>query len=170
MLSSAKDIAVTNQESYDQALAFGKKVSALEKLIDAEEKKITKPLNESLKAARDMFRPFKTQVEETKNDIKAKMSEWFTAEEARKKKEEERIAARVERGTMKEETAVAKLEAMENPLSSGGMTSVLLVFVTDFPQIPRKYLIVDESAIKADFRAGVEIPGVRCQYEKRARL
>ena len=53
---------ITNQDEYDATYDVGKKVGTLLKNIDKQEKAITKPINDSLKKIRDMFRPFKTQV------------------------------------------------------------------------------------------------------------
>ena len=171
-LTATSSLAVNSQESYDQALVVGKKVSALLKVIDAEEKAITKPINDSLKLIRDKFRPFKEQVEEAKKSIGEKMSAWVRAEEEKKRIAESRIEARVEKGTIKEETAVNKLAKLEEsaPVAQGGMTSVLRVEIVDLKQVPVEYLLLNESLVKSDFRAGKEIAGVKCFYEKVARL
>jgi len=162
---------ITTQEEYDTTHEIGKKVGALLKNIDKEEKSITKPINDSLKKIRDMFRPFKTQVTEVSNDLKKRRQTWIDAEAKKARIEEERIAKRVEKGTMREDTAVGKLADIEQkaPDTKGGMTSVLVVKVIDVKLIPEKYLTVNESAIKADHREGVDIPGVECTYEQRAR-
>jgi len=162
---------ITTQEDYDATHEVGKKVGALLKNIDKEEKSITKPINDSLKKIRDMFRPFKTQVTEVSNDLKKRRQTWIDAEAKKAKIEEERIAKRVEKGTMREDTAVGKLADIETaaPDTNGGMTSVLVVKVIDVKLIPEKYLTVNEAAIKADHREGIEVPGVECSYEKRAR-
>lgn len=162
---------ITNQEEYDVTHEVGKKVGVLLKNIDKQEKSITKPINDSLKKIRDMFRPFKTQVKAVSDDLKGRRQTFINAEEAKQKIEEERIEKRVEKGTMREDTAVGKLADIEKkaPDSNGGMTSVLVVKVIDIKLIPEQYLTVNESAIKADHREGIDVPGVECTYEKRAR-
>ena len=42
--------------------------------------------------------------------------------------------------------------------------------VEDISLIPHKFLVVDESSVKAAFRAGETIPGVKCEYEQRTRF
>lgn len=162
---------ITNQDEYDATYEIGKKVGVLLKNIDKQEKAITKPINDSLKKIRDMFRPFKTQVKGVSDDLKKRRQTWIDAEAKKARVEEERIAKRVEKGTMREDTAVGKLANIEQaaPDTRGGMTSVLVVKVVDIKAIPEKYLTVNETAIKADHREGVDIPGVECTYEKRAR-
>jgi hypothetical protein len=104
--------------------------------------------------------------------IKDKMKTYLDAEAEKKRIEEERIAKRVEKGTMREDTAVAKLtEAEETATDTTGTTSkVLVVNVVDIKAIPAEYLTVNESAIKKAYREGVEVPGVECKYEQSIRL
>ena len=171
-LSATSNIVVSNQTEYDEALSVGKKVSALLKVIDTKEKAITKPINDSLKQIRDLFRPYKTQVEEAKTDIASKMSAYINAEESKRKIAEERIAARMEKGTIKEETALRKMTEVElaAPIAGGGMTSVLRIKLIDIKEVPAEYLLINEALIKSDFRAGKVISGIEAYYEKTARL
>lgn len=163
---------ITTQAEYDQVYEVNKNVHKLLQAVDKKEKAITKPINDSLKQIRDMFRPFKTIVESAKKDLSARREVFIKAEEERKRKEAERVARRVEKGTMREDTAVSKLANLEEEAvdTRGGMTSVLVVEVIDKSQIPGEYLIVDETAIKAAYREGKTIPGVNCKYEKRAKI
>jgi len=169
---AGQTLVITNQEEYDQALIVGKKVSTLLKMIEEDEKKITKPINDSLKMIRDKYRPFKTQVETVKEDIKNKMTKWFNEEEKKKRIAEERIVARVEKGTLTEATSVAKLVKLQEnaPISNGSQTSILVVKIIDIKLIPEKYLLINESLIKEDYRKGIEISGTECSYEKKVRL
>ncbi|QDP67626.1 MAG: hypothetical protein Tp172MES00d2C118482111_20 [Prokaryotic dsDNA virus sp.] len=162
---------IESQEQYDETFEVGKKVALLLKNIDKGEKKITKPINDGLKRVRDIFRPFKTQVKTVSDDLKARRQEFINKEEAAKAKKEEQIEGRVERGTMREDTAVGKLAELEEgaPDARGGMTSVLKVKVTDIRLVPEEFLSVDETAIKKLYREGTETPGVECHYEKVAR-
>lgn len=168
---AALPAVISNQDEYDVTYEVGKKVHALYNHVDKKEKAITKPINDSLKSIRDLFRPFKTQVKSVEDELKARREAFIKAEDAKKAKTEDQILGRVERGTMKEETAVAKLADIEQsaPETRGGMTSVLCVKILDIRAIPEEYLTVNETAIKAAHREGQVVPGVECYYEKRAR-
>lgn len=172
-LTSAESIKnITTPEEYEQAVEFGKKVSKLEKMIDTKEKSITKPINDSLKEIRNMFKPYKEQVSDLKSTIKTKLIDYANAQAKKRAEAEMKIEARVEKGTMREDTAVAKIGQLEEscPDTTGTLTSVLKVEVIDIKDIPAEYLMVNESAIKKAYREGTEVPGVRCYYEKVARL
>lgn len=171
-LSLGQSIIITSQETYDIALEYGKKVSKLLKIIDEDEKKITKPINDSLKMIRDKYRPYKEQVEAVKKDVSGKMSAYIRQEDEKKRIEAERIAKRIEKGTMREDTAINKLAVAEETKTqtNGSMTSVLVLTVLDKSKIPVEYMIVDESKIKDAYRKGINVEGTKCEYEKRARL
>ena len=164
------NIVVTNQEEYDNAYNLGKKVSSLLKSIDEKEKSITKPINDSLKQIRDMFRPYKEQVEAEKVNIGKILTTYVQEEERKKKLAEEKIVARLEKGTLKESTAVRKLGEIDTADTTGKTTSVLTVTVTDLTKIPLEYFTLDESKVKEDFRAGKVIEGVICEYVTKTRF
>lgn len=166
-VSATVNLVVTNQEEYDRAYEIGKKVSTLLKMIDEKEKSITKPINDSLKQIRDMFRPYKTQVEDEKARIGAILNTYTREEEAKKKLAEARAVARLEKGTMREETVVRKLALIEAqaPDTKGKTTSVLKCTLIDITKVPAKYLILNEALVKEDFRAGVIVEGTLCEYE-----
>lgn len=163
---------ITNQVSYDQAVTYGKQVSKMEKFLDSEEKKITAPLNESLKAARALFKPYKEKCAEVKNAVKEQMTTYLNAEAAKKAEAEARDLARLERGTIKEETVVNKMvkREMESVDATGTTFKQLVIVSVDLSKVPSEYLILNESKVKADYRAGTEIPGVELTYETKARL
>jgi len=170
MLTALSGLKITNQEDYDQATLLGKKVSAYIKSIDEKEKAITKPINDSLKSIRDLFRPFKVTAEAKKEEMKSAMLAFLKIEEVKKKALEEKIVARVEKGTMREDTAVNKLANIEALITTSTTTSVLKITVTNIKDIPEEYLIVNEAKIKEAFRAGTIIAGVSCEYETSIRL
>jgi len=172
MLQAVSTIVIKTQDDYDQVTLLGKKVSAYIKSIDDKEKAITKPINDSLKQIRAMFKPFKEVAEAKKDEIKTVMSAYLAEEAKKRQAEEARLVARLERGTIKETTVVNKLATIEaeSTVTSGTTTSVLKVKVLNIKDIPEEYLIVDETKIKAAYRAGVEVPGVSCEYETAIRL
>jgi signal transduction protein with GAF and PtsI domain len=172
MLAATNGITIKTQDDYDNVVALGKKVSAYIKSIDTKEKAITKPINDSLKQIRDLFRPFKETAEAKKSEIKTVLAAFLHEQEQARKREEERIAARVEKGTLKESTAVNKLATLEEQatVTSGTTTSVLRVKLVDIKAVPAEYLILDEAKVKAAYRSGVIVPGVKCEYETAIRL
>jgi len=149
-------------------------VKAVEDLIVARKEGITRPLMTALSSVRDLFKPLELAHADAKKVIKAKMLAYQIEEDEKIEKEKARIAARVEKGTMKVETAAGKLESMPEvnakTVGSVGKTSireVKKVRVVDESSIPREYLVPNMTAItEAIIRNGAVIPGVEMYVEK----
>lgn len=169
----SKDLVVRSKEDYDAALAEGKDIKTKLETITTRKEEITKPLNAALKSVRDLFRPLETMGETALSVIKGKMLDW-TREEDRKAEEAKRkLAERVEKGTMKPETAVKKIEAIKEPektvVTDAGKATTKTVKkyrVTDKALIPLVFMEPDMTAIKAQFRVGKPVAGVE-EYEEK---
>lgn len=141
--------------------------------VQAEKEKITKPLNEALKAERARWKPIEDACANAIATIKAKMVAFQRQLEAENAKKEEKIMARVEKGTLRTETAVAKLEALPDAKASvttdAGMVQwrvVKKLVISDPMLIPREYLVVNEVAVKEALKAGKVVPGASFVEEK----
>ncbi|HCC04976.1 TPA: hypothetical protein DEP58_01560 [Patescibacteria group bacterium] len=163
---------IVDQTTYDEAVAFGKQVSKMEKFIEGEEKKITAPLNESLKAVRSLFKPYKEKCATVKNTVKSYMVAYLAEETKKQREQEAKDLARLERGTIKEDTVVKKMltRELEKTTTTGTTTKILVIKGFDLSKVPVEYLLLNESKVKADYREGKEIAGVELEYEVRARL
>ena len=155
-------ITIKSPEDFTIAVELGGQLKTAQKFITTKKELLTKPLNEALKNARDMFRPFETSLENLEKMLKGKMLD-FKAEEDKK-----RIALenRVEKGTMKQETATVKVQEMtqKTERSETGAKATetfrLEYNVVDKSQIPLQFLVPDMVAIKQSFREGNPVAGV----------
>lgn len=170
--SYAQTLTVASAEDYASALEEGKKVKTTLDQITTRKEEITKPLNAAIKSARDLFKPIETAGETALATIKSKMLA-YTREEARKAEEaKQKLAERVERGTMKPETAVRKIEDIKAPektvvseTAKATTKTVQKWRVVDKSKIPLDFMEPDMVKIKAEFRAMRPVAGVE-QYEE----
>lgn len=166
---AASEYTITAKADFDYGEDLLHQLKEIEvKLIDRKTE-ITRPLMAALASSRDLFRPLETAYAEAKKMVKAKMLSWQIAEEERIEKEKARVAARVEKGTMRADTALAKLEAVGDAKSTTGKTQsrrheVLDVF--DEALIPRVYLLPDRKKIFDALQKGIKVPGARIKIEK----
>ena len=163
----ANEVQITTQEENESALNLKSKLKEIGKEITTRKEAITKPLNEALKSARDLFRPLEEQYETAENLVGRKLIDYKQKIEAENREKEAKIAARVEKGTMKVETAEKKLEEIKTPEKTvhtdhGAVQfrKIKKVRITDENLIPRKYFVPDNVLIRKDALAGIEIPGV----------
>lgn len=141
--------------------------------VTAEEDKVLKPLKEAVKAEQARWKPYKTALEAARDAVRKAMSIYQTAETKRKAEAEAKLAARVEKGTMKLETAARKSSELVTPEQSVSTDVGMVKFRTvqkleilDANWIPRQYLTVDEAAVKAALKAGIKVPGAQLVDEQ----
>jgi len=173
----AGTLKIVSAEDYTSALGEGKAIKEKLDLYIARKEEITKPLNAALKSVRDLFKPIETAGDNALRTIKQKMLA-YTAEQTRKAEEAKiKLAERVERGTMKVETAVRKIEEIKAPEKTvatdeaKAVTKTVIKYrVTDKTKIPLEFMEPDMVAIKASFKKGVSVPGCEAYEEKELTL
>ena len=111
-IEAVKTIAIKTDDDLNRAGAVLVNIKKLAKFLTQEKEKITKPMNEALKNARAIFKPMEEQIENAENQVSRAMATYADKVEQERKKKEESIAARAEKGQLKEETAVRKMEEL----------------------------------------------------------
>lgn len=160
-LERAESIEITNDEQYADAAKMLKNVKDRARDLEAQEKGVTKPINDSLKAIRDLFRAPKDTLKRAEQYLKNGMSRYHSeqeriAAEARRKaeaaarKERERLQRRADAAAKKGNNAKAQELQMQSatvtasvpqqaaPKAQGvQMRSLWKAEVTDFPALVR---------------------------------
>lgn len=177
--NKAGDLLVDSQESLAQATDVLSQIKTAAKGVKAQKELITKPLNESLKAARDLFRPLEDDLATAERCIKDKMLDYTNEVEAKAAAEAAKLEARVEKGTMRTDTAMRKMDELETVGSQvqGSKGSVQFrivrnVKIVDPTKIPLKYLTNEKvldairAAVRTDVLNGTKVEGVEIVEEK----
>lgn len=175
LTSAGRDFLVKTEEDKIKAAEIRERVKQGLKTVEERRTAITKPINESLKSINDLFRPFKENLDGIVKHLDSQINLYMIEQEEIARKEREKIEARVEKGTMKAETAAAKIEVLKDPkatvsTSTGGKlisTKVPKFEVVDVDLLPKEYLMADEKkiAIAVTKLRLKEIPGVRIWEE-----
>lgn len=84
---------------------------------------ITKPLNAALRSVRELFKPMEGAHEEAVRTIKGKLVAYYNEKKAKEAVEEEKLIKRVEKGTMRADTAAKKMEDIK-PVEKNVKTDV----------------------------------------------
>lgn len=168
----ANEVQITTKEEYEGAADLIARLKETGSKLKTTKESITKPLNEALKNARSLFAPIEEQFIKAESIIKTKLLDYKKKidEEARQK--EVSIAARVEKGTLRLETAEKKIDAIERvdnttrgKVGEVQIRTIKKVRIVDASALPREYLIPDEVAIRRDALGGKQIPGVEIYSE-----
>lgn len=170
--TKAESLEITSDESLKLATDELSGIKTYAKALKVEKEKLTKPAREIVKWAQERFRPLEDSLKNAEIYIKTKMLAYNKKKDEAAQKKEEAIAGRVERGTMKFETGVRKMDEVEKAETTtrgdvGKVTTrkVKKVEITNPELLPREYLIPDTVRIRKDALADVEIAGVRVYEE-----
>ncbi len=106
------DLVVNDEVSLAQASDLIKATKDICKKIEEEKKRFTAPAKEIISAAKAKYDPLIIALERIEDAIKAHAKSYMLEREAQRKEAEAKIAARVEKGTLKAETAMKKIDAL----------------------------------------------------------
>lgn len=177
--NQAGDLLIDSPESLSQATDILSKIKTSAKEIEKRKKEITDPLNASLKSARALFKPLEDDLATAEKTIKDKMLDYSNEVEEEARKQAAKLEDRVERGTMRTDTAMRKMDDIETIGSSvqGAKGSVQFktvrdVEITDVKKIPAKYLLNEKvmdalkTAVRTDVLNGTKVDGVKIVEKK----
>lgn len=167
-------LTIENDADMEKAADILHILTKIEKAVLEKKETVTRPLMKALSAARDLFKPLENDYTETKKSVKAKMLAYQIEKDEKIQKEKDRIAARVEKGTMRGDTAVKKMEeigetgkATTGSVGRASVRTVRKVRIIDPEVIPREYMVPDLTKItEAVIRNNAVIPGVEVYEEK----
>lgn len=164
--TTASTLTLKSPADVEVASELLKKITEAEKLLVTRKEEITRPLMRGLASVRDLFKPLELTLDNAKKVTKAKMLAYQTAEEEKIAVEKARIEARLDKGTIREDTAVAKIAAVSSTTKMKTRT-LTKVRVTDESLLPREFLIPNMAAItEAILRQGQHVPGAEKYQEK----
>lgn len=168
VVSRAKELAITGPKEVEVGVEMLSQLNRFSDSVTREKEKVTKPLNEALKAERGRWKPIETMLDEAIAVVRCKLSAYQTEKREEERAAEEKLVARVEKGTIKVDTAVRKIGEIERAeakvfTDSGSVKfrTVKKFEVIDIGAVPIEYHLIDESAIRKAMVAGVEVAGVR---------
>ena len=147
-----------------------KEVKNVIKKIKDEMAKTIDPAKEIITATKERFNPFLEDCKSAEAGLKKKVGIFMEAEEKREEEEKEKLANKVESGYMKPETAIDKMENVEEAqktVKTGKATLSRKIIKSagaiDESKVPEEYWIprqLDMVKINKAVRAGIEIAGV----------
>jgi hypothetical protein len=151
--------AIRSMADLDAAKTSLAEASAFLKKIKAKKETVTKPLNEALRAARAVFAPIESRVEEAITSLKGRMLDYdrkLRAEEERKSKEAEAKIASGETTLAKAGASLERVEAKRDAIPTQVRSDCV---VTDESLVPDAYWVIDMVKLRRDVLAGVSVPG-----------
>lgn len=180
-LTAAQELEIASPEQMTSATDLLGKMKAVAKMIKERKEAITKPLSEALNSARDLFKPIESNLAEAERIVKGKMLDYQRGVDAENEKKRLALAKKVESGYMKPETAVAKMEKIEDaPTSVQGESNAVAfrtvkkvrfaelkdMTVADLTFLAQAGYIEWTTSARADALKGMKVPGTEVYEEK----
>ena len=173
IVKQASAITIKTAEDMEGAVELLSNVNRQLDMVKDEELKVTKPLKEALKAETDRWKPMKDAMKIAVDTLRLKIGTYQTEADRATKLAEAKLAARVDKGTLKMSTAVRKLGELDKPeekvatmAGSVSFRTLQTLKITKEADIPREYLVVDEKRLLDALKAGVVVPGAEIEEIK----
>lgn len=168
LIERATAITIQDTKTLTEATAVLSQMNTyLDSVITAREK-ITKPANEALKNARALFDPIEKPIKNAVAALRSQIGEYQTEQARIAQEKKDKIATKLTEGKLSLNTAIKKLDKIDEPEEEVNTDSGTLKFrskqvleITDESLIPREYLVVDESAVLNALKSGVAVAGAR---------
>lgn len=164
--TKALDYSIETAEHMAPAVEMLSQLNKLNDKITEEKERVTKPLNEALKAERSRWKNAETILASAIDHLRAEMGAFQTAQVKAQRLAEQKIADKVTSGKMSIDKAIDKLNTIDTPDTKVTTVAGAVQFrekqvlkILKPLNIPRKYLVVDEDKVLADLKAGVKIDG-----------
>lgn len=180
-VSAAELVKVTTDEEMLQAGELRKKIKTVGKMLSDKRLAITRPINESLKEIRDMFKPLEEDNERAETIVSNKMLAYQKQQDDKRKKIEAEALEKTKqaekdlaKGVITEKKAEQIIQKAEVKLDSATVVkhsndfhtrTVKKFRIVDVKCIPRDLMIPDEVAIRKQMMAGLVVEGVE-YYEE----
>lgn len=129
---------------------------------------VTRPMMTALANVKALFAPLELALADANKMVRAKMLAYTIEEQDRIDTAKAKIATRVEKGTMRSDTAVAKLGAVGDVAKTEGIRvqSRRQLEIVDESLIPREYLVPNRDAISKALFADIVVPGCELKNVK----
>ena len=159
---------VTNEYELKAVADKIKAVKTLGKMVKENKEKYTKPAQDIINNARSIYLPIEKICTEAERQLKYKANVYMTAVENERKAKEEKVVVKLEKGSIKEDTAIRQMENVGEEKKSISTDNSQLsrrirqdIEIVDESLIPKEYWMVDLKKVKKVALAGIKIPGVK---------
>lgn len=152
----------TNDDMQSASIVLGR-LSTYLKQVTEEKEKVTKPLNEALKAERARFKPLEDKIGLAIAHIRGEVVRFKSLQLT----EQSKVADKLRSGDVSSlDDAMAIVNVVGDKKIDGmSFRTQKVLKVTNASKIPRKYLVVDEKRVLEDLKKGVKVAG--CSLEER---
>lgn len=173
IITRAESITTLDVTTMPEAVELLSSLNRIKDDITAQKELVTRPLLDALNAERAKWKPKEVLLESVITRIRTALTTYQTELVAKQRREQEAIAKKLEDGKIKPETAIKRMqevEDVENTVESatGKITfkTVTTFTVTDWKSVPEEFLVLNETKVREYLKEGKKVPGLEYKDEQ----
>jgi hypothetical protein len=163
-INQCNNLEIDNDDQLVSADDLISKLRFYLKQIQTRKKALIKPYKDKIDEIKDFSSGIESSLDNASRKLTRKKSSYLKEKEEQQKKELLEKADDIESVLSSAKTMIQKPEPVVRAIRK---YKVPVIVEYDIKKIPDEYLILNESKIKKDFKAGKKIPGVKIIYEER---
>lgn len=161
-----KGLKVNSQPTLEKAKEIRSFAKDVAKKIDAEEKKITKPLKEASDNAKALFKPYRERIESLVSYLDSQMLAYSNKLKKESEEKAKELEDKIVKGTISFEKAAEKIVKVEEKQDNINIRKIPKVRILDKSKVPLEFMEPDLVEIKRAFLAGTIVEGAELYYEE----
>jgi hypothetical protein len=160
-------LSVTTPDEAEVASTLLHDIKEATRVLTETKTDITRPAMESLAKVKALFAPREIALKDADKVVRAKLLAYQVEEQDRKDKATAKIAAKASKGSLRPETAIAKMAELETGKTSGVRVQTRRQLeITNESLIPHEFMVPNREAITKALFAGAVIPGCELKEVK----
>lgn len=173
IITRAESITTLTVETMPEAVELLSSLNRIKDDITTQKEKVTRPLLDKLAEERAKWKPKEVRLESVITRIRTALTVYQTELVAKQRAEQELIAKKLENNEIKPETAIKrmqKVEDVQNTVESntGKITfkTVTTFTVSNWSNVPTEFLLLNETKVREYLKEGKKVPGLEYREEQ----
>ena len=173
IITRAESITTLSVETVPEAVELLSSLNRIKDDITAQKELVTRPLLDKLAEERARWKPKEVRLESVITRIRGALTQYQTELVAKQRAEQEAIAKKLENNEIKPETAIKrmqKVEDVQNTVESntGKITfkTVTTFTVSNWSNVPTEFLLLNETKVREYLKEGKKVPGLEYREEQ----
>lgn len=173
IITRAESITILTVETMPEAVELLSSLNRIKDDITAQKESVTRPLLDALAEERAKWKTKEVRLETVITRIRSALTRYQTELVAKQRAEQEAIAKKLEDGKIKPETAIKRMNDVEdisNTVESAtgkiSFKTVTTFTVTDWSKVPAEFLLLNETLVRAKLKEGLKVDGLEYKEEQ----
>lgn len=173
IITRAESITTLTVETMPEAVELLSSLNRIKDDITAQKELVTRPLLDALANERAKWKSKELRLDSVITRIRTALTQYQTELVAKQRAEQEAIAKKLEDGKIKPETAIKRMQGVEDvqntvESATGKITfkTVTTFAVTDWKSVPEEFLVLNETKVREYLKEGKKVPGLEYKDEQ----